>query len=79
MRDETSLSSKLNLCVVAMNVGCGRRKRLCVALEKYKILPKDLKPCEASAMPVVTHTELNTWPSMSLQTMREYTGMEWAS
>lgn len=78
-RDETSLSSKLNLCVVGMSTGCGKRKRLCVALVKYKMLPKNLQPCETSAMPVMTHTELNMWPSMSLQTMTEYTGMEWDS
>lgn len=74
-RDATSFSSKLNLCVI----GCGRRKRLCVALENYKMLSKHLQPCEASAMPVVTYTELNIWPSMSPQTMREYTRMEWDS
>lgn len=58
-----------------MDVGCGRRKRLCVTVEKYKMLPKRLQPCDASAMPVVTHTELNTWPSISLQTQRDGVGL----
>jgi len=60
-RAATSLSSKLNLCV-AGSVGGGRSFELHWA-NKYKMLPKRLQPCEASAMPVVTYAELNMWPA----------------